>query len=236
MVVVTVSLIESVNLRKEEGNSLLPLRYTILGIAPRTRPRPRLSWGRHTVLSWMSWRTQPGVMTMRMGPWGHPLATTNPDVLDKRYQTWKPTKRDVVVLNFNVFWRDTEVSIFICFSSKFTFWKLHILCPQIPQPFQIDNTRLSFLLLDFTRFSRETRDFLFFLTKKNWCRNNFSRKNNASDRTVDHTYGTRPVCGEFTGRPVVRWHPWYSLPVVSTGRGMKTISPCLLLIDTAKPK
>ena len=68
MVVVTVSLIESVNLRKEEGNSLLSLRYTILGITPRTRPRPRLSWGRHTVLSWMSWRTQAGVMTMRMGP------------------------------------------------------------------------------------------------------------------------------------------------------------------------
>ena len=44
-------------------------------------------------------------------------------------------------------------------------WKLNILFPQVTQPFQIDNTRLSFLSLDFTRFSYETRDFLIFFEK-----------------------------------------------------------------------
>ena len=46
-----VGLIEAVKLRKEEGSSLLLLRNTILGIAPRTSPRPRKSWGRRTVLT-----------------------------------------------------------------------------------------------------------------------------------------------------------------------------------------
>ena len=44
-------LMKSVKLREKEGSSLLLLRYTVLGIAPRTGPRPRLSWGRCTVLA-----------------------------------------------------------------------------------------------------------------------------------------------------------------------------------------
>ena len=42
---------KTVQIWKKEGNSLLLLRHTILGIAPRTSPRPRLSWGRCTVLA-----------------------------------------------------------------------------------------------------------------------------------------------------------------------------------------
>ena len=42
---------ESVNLWNKEGSSLLLLRNTMLGIAPRTSPHPRKSWGRHTVLT-----------------------------------------------------------------------------------------------------------------------------------------------------------------------------------------
>ena len=46
-----ISLIETVKLRNKEGNSLLLLINTILGIAPRTSFRPRKSWGRRTVLT-----------------------------------------------------------------------------------------------------------------------------------------------------------------------------------------
>ncbi len=45
-----ISLIEAVEPRKKEESSLL-LRCTILGIARRTSPRPRLSWGRRAVLA-----------------------------------------------------------------------------------------------------------------------------------------------------------------------------------------
>ena len=45
-----ISIIEVVELRKKEGSILL-LRCTILGIAHRTSPHPRLGRGRHVVLA-----------------------------------------------------------------------------------------------------------------------------------------------------------------------------------------
>ena len=45
-----IGLIEVVKLPKKEGSSLL-MRYSILGITPRTSPHPRLSWGRCTVFA-----------------------------------------------------------------------------------------------------------------------------------------------------------------------------------------
>ncbi len=48
---VNLRVMKTVKLRKKEGSSLLLLRYTIMGIAPRTSPHPRLSWGRCTVLA-----------------------------------------------------------------------------------------------------------------------------------------------------------------------------------------
>jgi hypothetical protein len=46
-----VNLMKTVKLRKEEGNTLLLLRYTVLGIVTRTSSHPRLNWGRYTVLT-----------------------------------------------------------------------------------------------------------------------------------------------------------------------------------------
>ena len=68
--------VKTVKLRKKEGSSLLLLRYTVLRIAPRTGPHPRLSWGRCTVLAvvvgWKAFvdvtEAQAGARTMRMSP------------------------------------------------------------------------------------------------------------------------------------------------------------------------
>ena len=46
-----IRLMKTVKLWKKEGNSLLMMRNTILGITPRTSPHPILSWGRYTVLA-----------------------------------------------------------------------------------------------------------------------------------------------------------------------------------------
>jgi len=45
------SFMKLVELRNKESAALLLLRYSILRVAPRTRPLTRLIWGRYTVLT-----------------------------------------------------------------------------------------------------------------------------------------------------------------------------------------